>query len=103
MYAYANVFKTTIIKHNIKIILLAGVPSSQALPGYLMTAPPSACVPDVIGALPCGFQTQKKKSLLKMKKTTSNISSTTKFCTENQILGYKILGTGFEVFVLNDK
>ena len=29
----------------------AGVPSSQALPGYLITAPPSVCVPGVIGAL----------------------------------------------------
>jgi len=35
--AYANVyFKTTIMKQNIKIIILiAGVPSSQALPGFL--------------------------------------------------------------------
>jgi len=50
--AYANVyFKTTIIKQNMKIILIAGVPSSQALPGYLMTAPPSVCVPAVIGVL----------------------------------------------------
>jgi len=40
---------------------IAGVPSSQALPGYLITAPPSVCVPDEIGALPCGFQTPKKK------------------------------------------
>ena len=34
---------------------IAGVPSSQALPGFLITAPPSVCVPDVIGALACGF------------------------------------------------
>jgi len=34
-----------------KIILIPGVPSSQALPGYLITAPPSMCVPDVIGVL----------------------------------------------------
>jgi len=40
---------------------IAGVPSSQALPGFLITAPPSACVPDVIGALACGFQTKKKQ------------------------------------------
>jgi len=40
----------------------AGVPSSQALPGFLITAPPSVCVPDVIGALACGFQTKEKKS-----------------------------------------
>jgi len=37
--AYANVyFKTTIIKQNIKITLLAGVPMSQAAPVYLITA-----------------------------------------------------------------
>ena len=56
---YANLyFKTTKIKQNIKIILIiARVPSSQALPGFrvLITAPPSVCVPDVIGALACGF------------------------------------------------
>jgi len=28
---------------------IAAVPSSQALPGYLITASPSVCVPDVIG------------------------------------------------------
>jgi len=39
---------------------IAGVPSSQALPGFLITAPPSVCVPDVIGALACGFQTKNK-------------------------------------------
>jgi len=37
----------------------AGVPSSQALPGYLITAPPSVCVPDVIGALSVWIQNQK--------------------------------------------
>jgi len=58
--AYANVyFKTTIIKQKIKIRLIAGVASSQALPGFLITAPPPVCVPDVIGALACGFQTKK--------------------------------------------
>ena len=52
IYAYANVyFKTTIIKQTMKTILLAGVPSSQALPGFLITAPPSVCVPEVIGVL----------------------------------------------------
>ena len=30
---------------------IAGVPSSQALLGFLITTPPSVCVPDVIGAL----------------------------------------------------
>jgi len=45
----------------IKIIPIVGVSSNQVLPGYLITAPPSVCVPDVIGALACGFQTTKKK------------------------------------------
>jgi len=41
---------------------IAGVPSSQALPGYLITAPPSVCVPDVIGVLAVWIQNQKKKT-----------------------------------------
>jgi len=54
--------KTTILKQNIKIILIAGVPSSQALPGFLIiTAPPSVCVPDATGALAVWIQNQKKK------------------------------------------
>ena len=49
--AYANIYsKTTIIKQN-KNILIAGVLSTQAIPGFLLTAPQSVCVPDVIGAL----------------------------------------------------
>jgi len=64
MSAYANVyFKTPIIKQNIKIILIAGVPSSQALPGFLITAPPSGRVPAVIGVLAVWIQTRKKKKL----------------------------------------
>jgi len=39
---------------------IAGVPSSQALQGFLITAPPSVCVPTVIGALTVWIQTQKK-------------------------------------------
>ena len=62
IYAYANVyFKITIIKQNIKITLIAGVPSSQALPGFLITAPPSVCVSYVLGALAVWIQTQEKK------------------------------------------
>jgi len=60
--AYANIyFKTKIIKQNIQTILTAGVPSSQALPGFLITAPPSVCVPDVIGVLAVWIQKQNKK------------------------------------------
>jgi hypothetical protein len=39
---------------------IAGVPSSQALPGYLITEPPSVCVPDVIGALAVWIQKTKQ-------------------------------------------
>jgi len=39
------------MKKNIKIIIIVGEPSSQAPPGYLITASPSVCVPDVIGVL----------------------------------------------------
>jgi len=74
---YANVyFKTTIIKQNIKIILIAGVPSSQALPGFLITAPPSVCVPDVIGVLTGGFKTKKKKTELNLGRAQGQVTST---------------------------
>jgi len=39
-----------------------GVPSSQALPGYLVTAPPSVCVPDVFVVLSVWIQKQNKKT-----------------------------------------
>jgi len=39
---------------------IAGVPSTQALPGFLITAPPSACVPEVIGALAVWIPNLKK-------------------------------------------
>jgi len=65
IYAYANVyFKTTIIKQNIKIILIAGVPSSQAPPGSLIIVPPSVCVPEVIQSWRSGsvdFKPKNKK------------------------------------------
>jgi len=51
-------FKTAIIKPNIKIILTAGVPSSQVLPGFLITAPPSMCVSVVLGVLAVWIQNQ---------------------------------------------
>jgi len=38
---------------------IAGVPSSQALPGFLITAPPSVLVPAVLGALAVWIQNQK--------------------------------------------
>jgi len=46
------------------------VPSSQALPGFLVTAPPSVCVPAVVGVLAVWIQHQKKiakKNLFKTK------------------------------------
>jgi len=41
---------------------IAGVSSSQVLPGFLITAPPSVCVPDVIGALAMWIQNHKKQN-----------------------------------------
>jgi len=61
---YANVyFKTTITKPNIKMVLTAGVPSSQALPGFLITAPPSVCVSAVLGTLAVWIQKKKNVPL----------------------------------------
>jgi len=58
--AYANVyFKTTIIKQNIKIILIAGVPLSQALPGYLITICVRSC---------CNWRASSVESKTKTKK-----------------------------------
>jgi len=54
----------------------AGVTSSQALLGYLITAPPSVYVPDVIGALAVWIQKQKKQ-----KNTCTKI----KICTRMSI------------------
>jgi len=39
---------------------LQGVPSSQALPGFLITAPSSGCVPAVFSALTVRIQNPKK-------------------------------------------
>jgi len=39
---------------------IAGVPSSQALPGFLITAPPPVLVPAVLGALTVWIQNQNK-------------------------------------------
>jgi len=41
---------------------IAGMPSSRALPGYLITAPAPECIPFVIGALPEWIQTQQKQN-----------------------------------------
>jgi len=42
---------------------IGGVPPSQAHPGFLVTAPPSVCVPaaSVIGALAVWIENPKKK------------------------------------------
>ena len=47
---------------------MTGVASSQALPGYLTTAPPSMCVPDVIGVLAVWIQNQCASSADSKKK-----------------------------------
>ena len=63
VHASANVyFKTTIKKQNINITLIAGVPSSQALPGFLITAPPSVCVSAVLGALAVWIQNSSSRA-----------------------------------------
>jgi len=40
---------------------IVGVPSSQAPPGFLITAPPTVCVPDEVSALAVWIQNQKNK------------------------------------------
>jgi len=55
---------TSIIKQNIKITLIAEVPWSQALPDFLITAPASVCVPDVIGVLASSVDSKPKKKNL---------------------------------------
>ena len=40
---------------------IAGLPSSWALPGFPVTAPPSVCVPAVIGALAVWRQKKQNK------------------------------------------
>jgi len=45
---------------------IVGVPLSQALPGYVITATPFVCVPAVIGVLACGFQTKKNQKTNKV-------------------------------------
>jgi len=57
---------------------IAGVPSSQALLGFLITPPPSMCVPAVIGALAVWIQTQyiyinieRKKEIIRKKERIS--------------------------------
>ena len=47
---------------------IEGLPSSQALPGLLITAPPSVCVPDVIGALAVWIRNQKKNRVFRVHK-----------------------------------
>jgi len=40
---------------------IVGVPSSQALPGFLITAPPPVLVPTVLGTLAVWVQNQKER------------------------------------------
>jgi len=44
-----------------------GEKDKYALPGYLITAPPSVCVPDVLGALAVWIQNQKKAYIYTVK------------------------------------
>jgi len=67
--AYANVYvQRTIVKPKIIIIIIiilsAGVPSSQALPGFLITEPPSGCVSAVLVSLAVWIPNQTKKKIM---------------------------------------
>jgi len=55
---------------------IAGAPSSQALLGFRITAPPSMCAPDVIGALAVWIQTkrdEKKRARQQQKQKTKQL------------------------------
>jgi len=56
------------------LCFIAGVPLSQAFPGWLITAPPSICVPAVLGALDVWIQNQKKKRKF-------HVESSQNYCT----------------------
>jgi len=47
----------------LRVTWIAGVSLSQALPGFLITAPPSVCVPAVLGALAVWIQNHLEYSL----------------------------------------
>ena len=72
---YANVYvKTTFTGPR----SIAGVSSSQALSGFLITAPPPVFIPAVLGALPGWIQKPKKIILIiKNQKPKSSGSVTT--------------------------
>jgi len=57
---------------------IAGVSSSQALLGYLITAPPSVCFPDVIGALDVWIQNPNKTKQKGLSRITWQIVLTKK-------------------------
>ena len=67
------------LQNNIHVFV--GVPSSQALPGYLITAPPSVCVPAVLGALAVRIEKQKTKCHTKiiMKERKNNTTNNYNF------------------------
>jgi len=68
---------------------VAGVPSSQALPGYLIPAPPSVCVPAVLGALAVWIQYQTKKS----NKSRRRLFNTTICAERSDVLPVSVSGT----------
>jgi len=72
------------------IILIAIVPSSQALPGFLITAHPSVCVSAVLVSLTVWIQNQKikKKNTMDPNKWPSG-KEACKFGTTN-------FGTGWQ-------
>ena len=73
-----------------KIILIAGVPSSQALPGFLITAPLSVCVPVVIVALAVCIQNQKKQNHIQGVLMPTSLSSIVGVPSSQALPGYLI-------------
>jgi len=60
------------------------VPSSQALPGYLITAPPSVCVPAVIGMLAVWIQKPRGKQ-----KKGLQTKNRVKYCRKSNVCTLK--------------
>jgi len=59
---YICVCECLLQNNNHKMRLIAGVPKSQAVPVYRITAPPSVCVPSVLGVLAVWILNQKQKT-----------------------------------------
>jgi len=63
-------------------MITAGVPSSQAFPGFLITVPSSVCISALLGALAVGIQNEPKKNK-KTKRHASCVDSKPKKIINN--------------------